>query len=409
MRKSISLILLTISIISLSQFANVKAFDTVPVYVSFEGLDPVDELPNNAILIECNDTKIGAERSLEWTSGNVLHLKIYFLYYRSRSLIYDNEILITETCTLRNLIEWDLYSIYTYNSEVRVVLETFQLNSWNSEGYKYFYIPKNYKSSDDNEFHQFMLTLNTFNPLHDLMPSIRLYNDSFTYNTVFDRYIYILTQSYYTMFNINLYKADGLGVSSDSVKIFSNVTEYYAYQTYRTQFLNGQGFCLNTAPFVEIIIYDYFNGLIYNTTHKVINAGKISNLNIYLPIYDVNILINSSSVGYLEIWRDDLIDYLVRIPTENIDTLPFILLGNHEYTFKFYVNDVLVKTKTIEINETRFIEFGYWTIQSTLAPEAPLPEINYSALIFIFALYAILVVIISLPEKSKNRIPKFKF
>lgn len=426
MRKSISILLIAFCFISLSQFAQ-KA-QSAQIIVHFADLDIEDEFPDSIIHVFVNGTELGSDRSIAWNANDNMSVKMYFAKIDYAHCFYQNEFNITESTTFYNLIDFTEYRIQCGNSRVNYYFESSD-GSFDSFGTYSFFIPTNLSVSMALQGAQWRFRLYLFNPLDEFNRDYYIYHNSFREKKEFgfnydslstDNYTYYQYQiedSSYNSLKINLYNPSGIGIPVESMKVMVDGNEtrngiaYWLYSQlmYETDGLTYVYYKLN------LTIYDYFNGMVYSkniTVYGMDSEGDIpliESIDIFVPIYTVNIAVNSSSVGYLEICRSDLSDYLVRVPTKNIDSFQYTLLANKIYTFKYYVNDVIVEEKTYTITETRDIEFGYWTIQSTVTPESPLPEINYSALIFIFALYAILIVIISIPQKSKNRIPKFKF
>jgi len=203
-------------------------------------------------------------------------------------------------------------------------------------------------------------------------------------------------------YTVNLFSPNGLGLAPSTFKVVGNG---YVLK-------NGIGYWLRnplnlTDYSLNLSVYDYFNGLVYNDVIVMGNSINYSeSFDIIIPVYECFFSFNSSENGYFEIWRDDLADYMIRVPTLNIDSIPFTLLGNHEYTFKYYVSDALVQTKTVTINESRYLEFGYWTIQTSVTPTTT-AKINYTAMIFVISLYAIIIVLAALPTSVKSQTRRY--
>lgn len=419
-KKFVSLIIVVLCLVSVSQFA--EKGQCAQIIVRFADLDIEDEFPDSIIRVFVNGTELGCDRSIEWNANDNMSVKMYFAKLDYAHCFYQNEFNITESTTFYNLIDFTEYRIQCGNSRVNYFFDSLYSDSFDSGTYSFF-IPTNLSVSMALQGAQWRFRLYLFDPLDEFNRDYYIYHNSFREKKEFgfnydslsiDNYTYYQYQiedSSYSSLKINLYNPSGIGIPVESMKVIVDGNEtrngivYWLYSqlSYDTDGLTYVYYKLNVS------IYDYFNGMVYSenvTVYGMDSEGDIpliESIDIFIPIYTVNIAINSTNVGYLEIWREDLTDYLVRVPTKDIDSFQYILLANKEYTFKYYVNDVVVEEKIYTITETRDIEFGYWKIQSTITPETEETPVNYISLIIVIGMYALIIVLASIPKRITHK------
>ncbi len=184
----------------------------------------------------------------------------------------------------------------------------------------------------------------------------------------------------------SLFSEDGLGVSSDVVRLYIDGCR------------KDVGFVWTTGTTTNVQVLDYFNQEIYNGD---IDTSDITEFNIYVPLYTLLIANNYSSSMELVISREDTdIEFKQVIPADA--AISYRFLGEKTYFIKFYLlNGTLFDSTYIFLKENdQLVPFGYKSIpiDSVVTYQTTLTDI----LFVIGIVSSLLITVIFVIRKSRK-------